>query len=168
MSPRWTVRLADEDDLCGVVRILNEAGARLADRGLDQWGRGWMPPSRMSQMISRSETYVVYAEDTGHLEATVTMSPDPGPFWTASERGQKAVYLGKLARSDSAQSGVGTWVMNCWAPEWAADNGYEVLRLDAWSTNPGLHEYYASRGWTYVRHESVAGNKSGALFERYV
>lgn len=168
MSPKWTVRIAEEDDLDGVVNILNQAGARLADKGLDQWGREWMPASRMAKMIARSETYVVHGSESGHLEATVTMSPDPGPFWTEEERGQQAIYLGKLARSNDATPGVGTWVMNSWAPAWAAANGYEVIRLDAWATNPALHEYYSSRGWTYVRHESIPGNKSGALFEHYV
>lgn len=168
MSDEWTVRLATRDDLDDVVRILNEAGARLADRGLDQWGHDWMPHDRMARMIARSETYVVHSSDTGALEATVTLSPDPGPFWSEAEREQQAVYLGKLARSDGATPGVGTWVMNCWVPRWAKENGYEVIRLDAWFTNHELHEYYASRGWTYVRHEDVPGNKSGALFEKKV
>ncbi|MGI5122738.1 hypothetical protein ACQEU5_24795 [Marinactinospora thermotolerans] len=160
----WTVRLATADDLDDVVRVLNEAGARLAERGLDQWGHNWMSHYRMAVMIDRHETFLVH-DTTGHLDATVTLSEDPGPFWTPEERSERAIYLGKLARTDDAAPGVGEWVLKEWAPRWAAAQGYDVIRLDAWFTNRELHDYYRSRGWTYVRHEQVPGNRSGALFE---
>ncbi|MGW8527013.1 hypothetical protein [Nocardiopsis sp. NPDC055824] len=158
------MRQATLEDLDDVVRILNEAGNRLAEKGYDQWGRGWMPHSRMAAMIERGETFVVH-NGAGHLDATITMAPDPGPFWLPEERAERAVYLGKLARADDATPGVGEWTMNVWAPAWARKQGFEVIRLDAWATNPDLHAYYRSRGWKYVRTERVEGNKSGALFE---
>ena len=160
----WPMRLATEDDLPAVVDTLNEAGARLETRGLDQWGAGWMPTERMAAMVARKEVYV--ASEGGRIIATVALAEDPGPFWTASERTERVIYMGKLARRDDAPPGVGVWVMNAWVPDWAWEHGYDIVRLDAWRTNPALHRYYLDRGWRHVRTETVAGNKSGALFER--
>lgn len=160
----WKMRAATPADAPTVTHILNEAGARLEDSGFDQWGRGWMPESRMRPMIGRGETYVAVAD--GRAVATVTLSEDPGPFWTAEEREDQAVYMGKLARLNDAPRGIGAWIMNSWVPWWARENGYDVVRLDAWRTNTGLHQFYADRGWSFVRTEAVSGNKSGALFQR--
>ena len=156
------MRKATGDDIETVTRILNEAGGRLADAGLDQWGHGWMPESRMAPMIQRGETYVAIQD--GRAVATVTLSEDPGPFWTPDERAERTIYMGKLARLTEAPSGIG--VMNVWVPGWAWENGYDVVRLDAWRTNPSLHRFYSTRGWRYVRTEEVHLNKSGVLFER--
>jgi len=38
------------------------------------------------------------------------------------------------------------------------------LRLDAWTTNPALHNYYRRRGFQHVR--TVASRISGACFQR--
>lgn len=164
MIDGWPVRLADKDDLDEVVNTLNESGSRLALRGLDQWGHNWMPAERMAAMIDRKEVYVAYR--AGRVVATVALSEDPGPFWTPEERAERVIYMGKLARRDNAPSGVGVWMMNVWVPGWAWEHGYDVVRLDAWRTNPGLHEFYRSRGWKYVRTETAPDNKSGVLFER--
>lgn len=160
----WALRLATQDDIEAVVTILNEAGARLADRGWDQWGRGWMPTERVAAMVARQETHVAYK--SGRVIATVTLSEDPGPFWTAEERAERVIYMGKLARSDDAPRGIGEWIMNVWVPGWAYAQGYDVVRLDAWLTNPDLHQFYRDRGWRYIRTETVPGNRSGVLFER--
>src|SRR5699024_7786081 len=117
MIDGWPVRLADKDDLDDVVDILNESGARLALRGLDQWGHNWMPAERMAPMIDRKEVYVAYR--AGRAVATVALSEDPGPFWTPEERAERVIYMGKLARRDNAPSGVGVWMMNVWVPGWA-------------------------------------------------
>ena len=160
----WPMRLAETDDLPAVVDTLNEAGGRLALRGLDQWGHNWMPSERMAVMIDRKEVYV--AISAGQIIATVALAEDPGPFWTPEERAERVIYMGKLARRNDAPPGVGKWIMNVWVPGWAWEAGYSIVRLDAWRTNPALHDFYRLRGWRYVRTETVPGNKSGALFER--
>lgn len=160
----WLMRAATGDDIETVTHILNEAGGRLEDAGLDQWGHGWMPQSRMAAMIHRGETYI--AIEHGRAVATVTLSEDPGPFWTPEERQERAIYMGKLARLSDAPQGIGIWIMNVWVPGWAWENGYDMVRLDAWRTNKGLYRFYANRGWRYVRTEEVPGNWSGQLFER--
>lgn len=156
------MRAATGSDVEAVVDLLNEAGARLADRGLDQWGVGWMSRQRMLPMIERGETWIA-EDDEGIPFVTVSLSDDPDPdFWSPAELQTPALYLNKLA---SRIPGAGEWAME-WALRHAGALGYDVLRLDAWATNTGLHEYYRTRGWTHLRTMRVPGRRSGALFER--
>ncbi|HLU98904.1 MAG TPA: GNAT family N-acetyltransferase [Thermobifida alba] len=147
-----------------MVRLLNEAGSRLEQRGLDQWGEGWMTPDRMAPMIAAGETFVV-DDGAGHLLATVSLSTTPDQdFWTTAEQQQPALYLSKLARANEV-AGVGEWTLDQ-AVTHAARAGYPRVRLDAWATNERLHEYYRRRGWRHLRTMDVEGRRSGALFER--
>lgn len=60
--------------------------------------------------------------------------------------------------------GVGAWLIREAADE-AARRGKRSLRLDAWTTNTQLHDYYRRQGFRLVR---IDGGNSGALFERAV
>ncbi len=164
MIDAWPVRVATPDDLEVVVKLLNQSGSRLANAGYDQWGHDWMTTSRMATYIERREAYV--AHTGGEILATVSFSKDPGPFWTDYERSEPAIYMGKLARADTAPRGIGDWLANVWGLGWAYQQGYTKVRLDAWRANPDLHAWYDTRGWTYVRTEVVDGNASGVLYER--
>lgn len=158
----WRVRAATAADVEAVVDLLNEAGARLASRGLDQWGVGWMNCQRMLPMIERGQTWLA-DDDSGVPFVTVSLSEEPDPdFWTPEEQKTPALYMNKLA---SRVRGAGEWAMK-WALHHASTLGYEVVRLDAWATNTRLHEYYRARGWTHLRTMHVPGRRSGALFEK--
>ena len=64
-----------------------------------------------------------------------------------------------------AGRGVGAWLLDEAARE-AARRGKRLLRLDAWTSNTRLHDYYRRQGFRLVR---IAGDRgSGALFERAV
>jgi hypothetical protein len=52
--------------------------------------------------------------------------------------------------------------------DWSAGRAFAAeltwLRLDAWTTNRRLHDYYRRRGFTHVR--TVGSRVSGACFQR--
>lgn len=155
------IRRAEPGDAQSVVDILNEAADQLASRGISQWRPGWMNMGRITPMIHRGETFVAH-DHHGILVATVSLSADPDPdFWTPDERQASALYMSKLA---SRKSGAGAQVLK-WVITQARDLGYEAVRLDAWATNYGLHNYYRRRGWRHLRTMNVPGRDSGALFE---
>ncbi len=163
MSATWHVRRAGESDLPDVVMLLNEAAQRLHDNGIEQWGPGWMSNERMAPPVRRGEVFLVRDHSSTPV-ATVMLTETPdADFWTPQEQTAKALYLAKLARTD-AVSGVGTWLLR-WSVDHAARQGYRCVRLDAWATNPALHEYYRLNGWTYLRTVDLPWRQSGALFE---
>ncbi|GAA3759555.1 GNAT superfamily N-acetyltransferase [Spinactinospora alkalitolerans] len=163
MTPTWRIDEAGEGDLPEVVTLLNEVAQRLRNRGIEQWALGWMTDARIRPAIMRGEVFVVRAAK-GRIVATVLLTDvADADFWTPEEQQTKALYVAKLARSDD-HPGVGSWLLR-WGVDYAARKGYSAVRLDAWATNEGLHQYYRDRGWTHLRTMRVPGRRSGALFE---
>ena len=97
--------------------------------------------------------------------ATTILSDDGDTdFWTPQELTEPAFYVSKVAAVDG-YPGLGSALLD-WCGWQAARRGGELLRLDAWRTNPDLHRYYLTRGFRHVRTVEVPGRNSGALFER--
>jgi GNAT superfamily N-acetyltransferase len=76
-----------------------------------------------------------------------------------------------LLRSTSVTSpSIAAWPGGAWlldeAAREAARRGKRLLRLDAWTNNTRLHDYYRRQGFRVVRNAGDRG--SGALFERAV
>lgn len=67
----------------------------------------------------------------------------------------------------AAGRGVGAELINH-AVRLAHRHGRDRLVLDAWTSNDGLHEYYQSQGFRYVRTVPGHWTPSAALFERAV
>ncbi|WP_189172298.1 GNAT family N-acetyltransferase [Pilimelia anulata] len=106
-------------------------------------------------------------EDADTMVGTITLETSGDPdFWTPTELAEPALYLSKLATLPSrAGEELGALLLD-WACDHAYRRGVPEVRLDAWRTNPALHDYYRHRGWTYLRTEVTPGRQSGALFVR--
>jgi ribosomal protein S18 acetylase RimI-like enzyme len=106
------------------------------------------------------------AEDASRPVATMTLGEDPASYWRPADDLSLALYLSHLAVDRRlAGRGVGAWLLDEAARE-AARRGKRLLRLDAWTNNTRLHDYYRRQGFRLVR---IAGDRgSGALFERAV
>ncbi|MGH3865544.1 MAG: GNAT family N-acetyltransferase [Pseudonocardiaceae bacterium] len=53
-----------------------------------------------------------------------------------------------------------------WAARRTRQAGKSWLRLDAWKSNPALHQYYLDRGFTLVRIDDNPADPSGVCFQR--
>jgi ribosomal protein S18 acetylase RimI-like enzyme len=97
--------------------------------------------------------------------ATMTLGEAASARWVPADDPASALYLGHFAVDRRcAGLGVGAWLIREAAEE-AARLGKRSLRLDAWTTNARLHDYYRRQGFRLVR---IADGPSGALFERAV
>lgn len=142
-----------------------EAAGWLAARyGTDQWQNDF-PRAELEATARAGETFMVHLNPDGDPVATVTVTDQAAPqLWTAGERSHYAWYVHKLTVSRSAAGlRVGETLLD-WAGDRAYRAGQRWLRLDAWTTNRALHEYYLRRGFTHVR--TVRTVLSGALFQR--
>lgn len=159
-----TIHLATRDDLADVLQLLNAAASWLHSRGLDQWPHGFSA-ERIGPMVDRGEVFI--ARDDTTPAATVTISPDgDSDFWTPAELAESAHYIAKLAVSrDYTGGGLGELLLR-WTVDHAARQDMKWVRLDAWKTNAGLHDFYRRAGWTYLRTVDLPHRKSGALFQR--
>jgi GNAT superfamily N-acetyltransferase len=159
-----TIDRADMDEAGIVAGLLNGARAWLHATGLEQWPNEFTRES-VTRMMVRGGVWIV--RDGDRPVATVTLTPEADPaFWNSAEAEAPAMYVSGLAVASPGQhSGLGELVLR-WAGDYALQLGYPMLRLDARRDNPGLHEYYARRGWRYIRTVAAPGRFSGALFDK--
>lgn len=165
-TPTLYLRRADgPGDVDLIYRWRAQVVAWLADRhpDTDQWSLPY-PRAIVERWVARGETYMASLTVDGDPVATVTSSSEGDPvLWTPGERRDPARYMSKLT-VDRAQEGRGIGeTLIAWTRRDAARAAAGVVRIDVWSTNTVLHDYYKRVGFNYLR--TVPGERSGALFE---
>ncbi|ARF83219.1 GNAT family N-acetyltransferase [Kitasatospora aureofaciens] len=159
---------AEITDLVRLTQFRVDAARWLAALGSDQWSTTF-PSDQIAQSIRSGEVFVVRdSADADDLAATITLDGAADPLlWTPQERQDKAQYVHKLTVDRKfAGLDLGTRLLD-WAGDRAARHGAQWLRLDAWTSNIRLQQYYTERGFQHVRtiHDPEAGG-SGWVAQR--
>lgn len=163
-------RLSDVD---AIMSWRRERVAWLAGRGEEQWSIP-LPRSAVASTVSAGQTWVVWEGDipvatitlTAYVDVDGLWKPDRNPeaLWYPEDDPADALYAAKmmipLIHSGSHLGGE----MLDWAGGRAYDAGLTWLRLDAWTTNMRLHDYYRKQGFRHIR--TISSRVSGACFER--
>jgi hypothetical protein len=160
-------------DVDTIMEWRRERVAWLAARREDQWSIP-LPRSAVASTVLAGQTWMV--RDGMEPLATLTLSvaedledlwkPDvaPDPLWYPADDPTDALYVAKMMiplRHAGADLG---GEMLDWAAGRAFAAGVTWLRLDAWTTNGRLHDYYRGKGFRHVR--TVESRVSGACFQR--
>jgi ribosomal protein S18 acetylase RimI-like enzyme len=161
------VRRATLEDLDTILAWRAEAIAWLAKRGIDQWTYPTDPPyptrERAIETIIAGQTWMVWDHSTPAATLTLTGYIDP-ELWDIVGDPENALYLHKLTVPRTrAGVGLGAELLD-WAAGRAHDQGLSWLRLDAWTTNTHLQDYYLRHGFQHVH--TVATRPSGACYQR--
>ncbi|MCM6776104.1 GNAT family N-acetyltransferase [Nocardia sp. CDC159] len=165
------IRQAHMSDLGTICRLRLQRTAWLAERGSDQWtrqGRG-LPIERFARAVGRAvragETWI--AEVDGEPAGTITVNDraDAG-LWSPGEIADAVIVHYMIVDLRFAGRGVGKALL-AYAGAVACERHRTWVRLDAWTTNTTLHDYYRRAGFRLVRLAGPdAPGPSGALFER--
>ncbi|WP_405807519.1 GNAT family N-acetyltransferase [Streptomyces sp. NBC_00210] len=126
-----------------------EAAAWLSRVGTDQWQRPY-PADKLLATIEAGTVFMVI--DRAATAATITLTSDAeAGLWTDRELAEPSMFINKLtvARTHAGQN-VGGRLLD-WAGDRAYRAGAKWLRLDAWTTNTALQEYYLRQEFEYVR-----------------
>jgi GNAT superfamily N-acetyltransferase len=164
MTQILQVRRGAADDFETVLAMINEAARWLRDKDTEQWASPWPTRSARDERVRRGlrdgGTWIV--EESGTPIATITYRPTGNlRLWTRRERGEPAVYVSRLIVSrDHAGLGIGEALID-WAGlralrDWSA----QWIRIDVWTTNEALHNYYEKRGFKFCRIHDVPENRS--------
>jgi len=165
------IRQAQPADLGTICRLRLQRTAWLAARGSDQWtrrGRG-LPIEIFARAVGRAvhagETWI--AEIDGEPAGTITVNDraDEG-LWSPGEIANAVIvhYMIVDLRFSGHRVGAG---MLAHAAVLARRRHRTWVRLDAWTTNDGLHDYYRRSGFRLARLAGPqAQGPSTALFER--
>jgi ribosomal protein S18 acetylase RimI-like enzyme len=155
-SPTYRIRRAVPGDIPAILGLIGSAAAWLQRyKNTDQWAKPWPTEderdARIARGVSRKSTWIV--EQDGALAGTITCRDKGLPkLWTAEELAEPAVYVCRLITSrEQAGRGLGAALID-WAglrgiDGWAA----ESIRVDVWTTNTALHDYYKGQGFEHLR-----------------
>ena len=177
----FALRLAAPGDLSEVHGLVREAVAWLREcKHTDQWARPWPDQAgrkeRIQNDLLEGKTWLVWDDDT--VAGTITIDTEEPiaahaqPIWPVHKRHELALYVRRVIVSRSyAGIRLGAGLLD-WASDVAKrDYGAKLIRLDVWTTNLKLHEYYVGQRFTRCEGRDpreLDNYPSQALFERAV
>jgi GNAT superfamily N-acetyltransferase len=153
-----------------IIGFIDEAADWLASKGTDQWAKPWPNrPERDGRVVRGIRDRCTWmVEDDGSPVATISCRPTGNrDLWTRSELTEPAAYASRLivSRSHSGQD-LGIELLD-WAGLWAKRQyGARWMRIDVWTTNKMLHNYYEKRGFEFIRYCDYVDYPSAALFQK--
>lgn len=177
----FALRPAAPGNLAEVRGLVREAADWLrTHKDTDQWARPW--PDRAGQRerilndLLKGKTWITWDGDIA--AATITVDIDEPrhqneqPIWPDHRRHEAALYVRRVIVSRRyAGIGLGAALLD-WAADVAQSHyGAELIRIDVWTTNIELHEYYEGQNFSRCEGrdpEELANYPSQALFERRV
>ncbi len=164
-----TLRRATADHRETIIRLIDDAAVWLQTQGTDQWAQPWPTrharDSRIVGDLHSRRTWIGW--DNGTPAATITVDPHPNVAWPDELRMDPAVYVHRLVVSRPyARVGLGGQLLD-WAA-WKAWRDHQALwvRLNAWTTNRKLHDYYRKQGFDLCGISADDDYPSGAMFQR--
>jgi GNAT superfamily N-acetyltransferase len=170
MTPWFlTLRRATANHQETVIGLIEDAASWLRTRGTDQWARPWPTrharDSRILADLQARRTWIGW--DNGVPAATITVDTRPNLAWPDDFRKEPAVYIHRLVVSRPyASFGLGGELLDWAARKAWRDHGALWMRLNAWTTNLELHDYYQKRGFEFCGRSSDDGYPSAIMFQR--
>lgn len=160
------IQAAQPGDAADVIKLIHEAIEWLGELGTDQWQEPrFSEEQRIHASIGAGTTWVIFSDHRAVGTVVVDERADP-EFWTSADDPDSALYLHRMVVARSQRgTDLGSAVLD-WAGRMALKRGKSRLRLDAWSSNERLHDYYIQQGFRLVRILNYSHRGSGALFER--
>lgn len=163
------LRRASVADFEEVRSLLTEASQWLETKDTDQWAKPWPDANgrneRIKGAIRAGRTWIVW--DGVRSAATLTASPNDHRIWPEKNRRDPAVYVRRIVVSRRLKGfGLGGQLLD-WAGLRAyREYGARWVRVDVWTTNTRLHDYYIDQGFTFCEYSSVRDYPSAALFQK--
>jgi GNAT superfamily N-acetyltransferase len=157
-----------------VIGLIDDAAAWLRLKDTNQWEEPWPDrverDARVRRGLDGGKTWLVW-DDSAHIAAaTVTVARQANPkVWPPSAclSRSPAVYIHRLVtRRTYAGLGIGAELIDWVGLRAAEQYGAESIRIDVWTSNRALHEYYEKRGFVYYGNCTDPTYPSGALFQK--
>jgi GNAT superfamily N-acetyltransferase len=165
---------ATDENLSTILRLIREASGWLAGKGTDQWQRPWpdeaQRDARVRRGLQRGATWIVGAGLRPAATVTVAQTPNIA-VWRNAECNvdDPAVYAHRLIIDRQfAGWGLGAELIDWTGLRAHQENGAKWIRIDVWSTNEDLHEYYLKQGFEPCGTASNPEYPSGMLFQKPV
>ena len=165
-----------DKDLKDVLGLYEDARSRLRTMGTDQWAKPWPDEKarteRLRRAVQRGRTWIVW--DGEIPAATVTIATKRNTdVWSKStcecDLSERAVFVHRLITAGGYTGlGLGAELIDWAGLRGRRDYGAKWIRIDVWTTNTALHDYYLDKGFERCGDAADPKYPSGALFQKPV
>lgn len=139
---------ATVSDLPQLMETFMACTAEMKKHGIDQWNYQYPEPTEVLNDIRAGMVYVI--KNSKRIVASVTLNEKQDAQYENVVWGfpsDKVLVMHRLAVHPVSQ-GMGISKRLCkFTDDFALKNGYEVIRLDAYSDNPVSNNLYLSQGY---------------------
>ncbi|MFI1410523.1 GNAT family N-acetyltransferase [Streptomyces sp. NPDC020707] len=146
-------------DLDRLLSFRKEAASWIGKLGSDQWSRPY-PADRLQATIEAGTVFMLRDGERTAGTITLTAEAEEG-LWSLAELDEPSMFVNKLTVDrEYAGQNLGGRLL-----DWAGDRAYRAsakwLRLDAWTANTRLQQYYLEQGFEHVRTVLEGGAVNG-------
>jgi RimJ/RimL family protein N-acetyltransferase len=171
------IRVARPYDINTILEMIEEAKQWLPTIGTSQWSTDWKDgeglrrSDRVKYSLKDGNTWLGYVLFRGQeipvATVTIEYNVDSMVWSDVPAESRPCAYLGRLVTArDFAGLDIGTAVIG-WACQYAAEEfSAECVRIDVWTDNHRLHNYYLARGFRSRGFCADERYPSRARFER--
>jgi len=156
------IRKSNANDLDSTLDLFIKVTDLMLENGIDQWNYDYPNEESIRQDIA-SENHFVIVED-GVVLGTILLDKNQDEQYKSihwNTRNKDVLVIHRLGVLPKAQGqGLAKKLCN-FAEDYAKENGYKVIRLDAYAGNPisnGLYikmGYQRANGYCYFRKKSI-------------
>ena len=165
---KFCIRPATTADLCAVVRIVEDAKARLKSADINQWQNGYPNAQSILMDIANGNSYV--ATENGCVVATFALIFGKEPTYAAIEAGNwltDGAYATVHRIATDAQHTHGGIGMAClqWCLRQAKLRGMQALRVDTHAKNVPMNNLLLRAGFTFCGIIYLADGAARNVYE---
>lgn len=173
----FALRRATPEDLPAVSRLVDEAAEWLQTvKHTNQWATPWPTQEARDQRLltglEHGRTWIVWDGDIAVATVTVASKPSVAVWSVQScecDLTQRAVYAHRLITArDYGGRGLGADLIDWTGLRGRRLYGANWIRIDVWTSNTALHDYYVNSGFQRCGTCADPGYPSGALFQKPV
>lgn len=144
----FELKRANHEQLNQITEVYLRSKKELDENGLLQWDDNYPGREYFEEQIGYGDLYCLYSDE--QLSGAVTLNTWQSPEWGEipweydEELVVHALFLDPLKQGN----GLGTrFLEKC--EEYAVENGYRSIRLDAYAHNEAANYLYEKLGYTY-------------------
>jgi GNAT superfamily N-acetyltransferase len=159
-----------------VLGLIEDARSWLWTKDTDQWEKPWPSPSardaRVLKGLQNGKTWIVWEEEKPAATVTIATAHNPA-VWSEPEctcdLTERAIYVHRLITARKyAGCGLGAELIDWAGLRGRRKNRARWIRIDVWSSNTELHDYYKRNGFESCGKCADPDYPSGALLQRPV
>jgi len=148
------IAAAHPDDVPEVLRVVRACAARMLSMGIDQWDEVYPDAAMLTADAAAGNLFVIREigknGERGACLGLITLDENQDPAYADvawEYAGARILVVHRLSVDPAAQGrGLAKRLM-AFAEDKASKEGYEVIRLDAFTQNPAAQGLYAKRGY---------------------